>query len=161
MAFCANCGATLSEGTRFCAQCGQAAGAAPASPAAAPAPPGAASAGAAPGAAPAGVAAAGLPQNIAAGLTYVLGFITGVVFLVLEPYSRDSLIRFHAFQSIFYSIAAIIISTVVGAIPFIGLFLWYPVWLALTAGWVALLVMAFTGKKWKLPVIGDWAEKQA
>ncbi len=151
MAFCANCGTQLGEETHFCPKCGQAAGSS-AGGSATPI------TGTAPAASPA--PAAGLPRNVAAALCYVLGFVSGVVFLILEPYDRDPLIRFHALQSIFFSIAAIIISTVIGAIPFLGIFLWYPVWLCLVGVWVALLFMAFTEKKWKLPVIGDWADRQ-
>jgi len=101
-----------------------------------------------------------LPRNVAAGLCYVFGFVTGIVFLVLEPYNRDPFVRFHAFQSIFFSIGAIVASTVIGIVPFVGILLWFPVWLGLVALWVVLLVQAFSDKKWKLPVIGDFAERQ-
>jgi len=86
MAFCASCGAPV-EG-KFCAKCGAPMGAA--------VPP--------PGAAP-GVAAAGMTDNAASALCYVLGLITGILFLVLAPYNQNKTIRFHAFQSIFLSIA--------------------------------------------------------
>jgi len=179
MAFCANCGASLSESARFCAQCGCSTDAVAASPTPAPAP--------GPAQAPDGGAAAvprprepsppawpstgqagglvpgapGLPPNVASALCYLFWLVSGVLFLVLEPYDRDPQVRFHAFQSIFFSIATILISAVVGMLPLIGWLLWYPVWLALLVVWVMLLIQAFSGKRWKLPVIGDWAERQA
>src|ERR1043166_5446363 len=51
-----------------------------------------------------------MASNVAGMLTYVLGFITGIIFLVLEPYKNDSFVRFHAFQSILYSAVAIAFS---------------------------------------------------
>src|SRR5665213_1562667 len=131
MAFCSNCG-TETQG-RFCAKCGSpvGAGAAPAAsapppppppqqsyvppqPQAAPPPPppgyqqpGYQQPGYAPQ--PAGVQASGLTDNMACALCYVLGLLTGVLFLVLAPYNQNRLIRFHAFQSIFLHIASIVI----------------------------------------------------
>ncbi len=153
MAFCGNCGATLSDDTRFCAKCGQPVQSA--APGAPPTPPPAYQSAGTPAA-----TSTGMTRNVAGGLCYVFGFITGIVFLVLEPYNRDPFVRFHAFQSIFFSIAAIVASTVIGMVPFIGILLWFPVWLAVMALWVVLLVQAFSDKKWKLPIIGDLAEKQ-
>lgn len=123
--------------------------------------------------APPGAAAAGMTDNLAGLLCYVLGFITGVLFLVLEPYNRNRFIRFHAFQSIFFNVAMIafwIVFSIIGgillaALPFSMWWLWHMVglvvWLAFMAIWVLLLVKAYQGQRWKLPVIGDLAEKQA
>src|SRR5690242_13181818 len=92
MAFCGSCGAPM-EG-RFCAKCGAMAGsAAPAS--------GPSLAGPGAGAQPAAAPAAGIGENGASALCYVLGFITGIIFLVLDPYNKNRNVRFHAFQSIF------------------------------------------------------------
>ena len=55
------------------------------------------------------VSAAGLPENTAAALCYLLGLVTGIIFLVLEPYNKNKLIRFHAFQSIFLHVCVIIV----------------------------------------------------
>src|SRR5690242_13770261 len=97
MAFCAKCGTQLGEGVAFCPSCGTPAGVVPSSST----PP--------PGAQP-------MPSNVAALLTYLAGFITGIIFLVIEPYKNDRFVRFHAFQSIFFSIAYIVISAVWGVI---------------------------------------------
>src|ERR1700691_2864035 len=99
MAFCANCGAAVDG--RFCQQCGTPA----AVPGAGPAP----AAGVdPPGAQPLPLQVATpvtMNDNLAGALCYLLGFITGILFLVLAPYNQNRLIRFHAFQSIFLNIA--------------------------------------------------------
>ncbi len=63
----------------------------------------------------------GLQENVAAALCYALGFITGILFLVLEPYNKNRNIRFHAFQSIFLSVFFAIVHY---AIFFIGMASW-------------------------------------
>ena len=68
--------------------------------------------------------------------------------------------RFHAFQSIFFNIAGIVLSIAVAVIPFVGWMLSPLLALALMAVWIVLMVQAYQGNKWKLPVIGDIAEKQ-
>lgn len=166
MAFCPNCGANV-EG-RFCAKCGTAV-----APAGSPG--GAAPAGgdyardAAPAAQYAGGSAAGMTDNVAGALCYVLGLITGIVFLVLAPYNQNKFVRFHAFQAIFFHIAFIgiwIVETIIGmmlpwslsvVISMIGLV----IALGGLALWVWVIVKAYQGERFKLPVIGDLAEKQA
>jgi uncharacterized membrane protein len=146
MAFCPSCGAAV-EG-RYCAKCGTAVD--PAAPPAASVPV---------------VTAAGLPENTAAALCYLLGLITGIIFLVLEPYSKNKLIRFHAFQSIFLSVAAIIVSFLLGillvALPFGFFWIFWLVRLAFFIVWLYMLLQTYQGKKVVLPVIGDLAAKQA
>lgn len=143
MAFCPSCGAAV-EG-RYCPKCGAAVD--PAAPAAAPVPV---------------VAAAGLPENTAAALCYVLGLITGIIFLVLEPYNKNKLIRFHAFQSIFMHVAVIIVWVAFRTVLPWGM--WWLVTLidlAFFILWIFMLIQTFQGKKIVLPVIGDLAGKQA
>jgi len=50
-----------------------------------------------------------MADNLAAALCYVLGLLTGILFLVLEPYNKNKLIRFHAFQSIFLNLALVVV----------------------------------------------------
>ena len=88
MAFCAKCGAQMADGTTFCGACGAPAGGAPV--------------GAAPTGAPS-AASTGLTSNMAGALAYFT-FIPAIVFLVVDPYKNDRFIRFHSFQSIFYSV---------------------------------------------------------
>src|SRR5579863_5438287 len=111
MAFCSNCGAEVQG--KFCAKCGTPVSAAAAPPSSGPppeppgastaAPPPPASAPLPPPAAP--PQAAGLDENMACALCYLLGLLTGILFLVLEPYNKNRLIRFHAFQAIFFNVA--------------------------------------------------------
>ena len=148
MAFCASCGAPV-EG-KFCAKCGTPMGAAVPPPSAAP-----------------GVAAAGMTDNAASALCYVLGLITGILFLVLAPYNQNKTIRFHAFQSIFMSVACIVFSMVFNMIIFSGLhmfsllFLSPLISLAFFILWIYMIITAYQGKKVVLPVIGPIAQGQA
>jgi uncharacterized membrane protein len=151
MAFCPNCGNQVDG--RFCAKCGTAVDAAAAGSAAPPA------------GAPATTQAAGLTDNVASALCYALGFITGILFLVLEPYSRNRKIRFHAFQSIFLNVACIVIwyvwifiSMASGALL---LFMSPLVSLALFILWLFMMFKAYQDQKVVLPIIGPLAEKQA
>lgn len=101
----------------------------------------------------------GMSENLAALLSYVLGFITGIIFFVIEKQSR--FVKFHAMQSILVSAALMVLSFVLGFIPFIGwiaLILLGPVSFVL---WVLLMVKAYKYVWFKLPVVGDIAEKQA
>jgi len=143
MPFCSNCGAAV-EG-RYCPQCGTAMDGG--APAGGPPPP----------VAPAG----GLPENTAAALCYLLGLITGIIFLVLEPYSKNKLIRFHAFQSIFLNLAWIVIGWIVGLAFTFAWRLSLLVEMAFLVLWVYMMIQTYQGKKVMLPVIGDLAAKQA
>ncbi|MGE5111597.1 MAG: DUF4870 domain-containing protein [Acidobacteriaceae bacterium] len=146
--FCSACGAEVADNAAFCAKCGKSTGVgAPATSAG----------GAATGAAPA--SAAGLQDNVAGLLSYFL--IPAIIFLVMEPYNRNRFIRFHAFQGIFYAIAWFVAGVIAGFLPILNLLLIPLVGLAFLIGWVILAVKAFQGQKFKLPVIGELAEKQA
>jgi uncharacterized membrane protein len=151
MALCPNCGSNV-EG-RFCAKCG--------TPVAEQGP------GATP---PIGAGAGtGLDNNVASALCYLVGFITGILFLVLEPYSRNREIRFHAFQSIFFNIAvvglSILLTIITMILPwFMGAMislLSIVLWLGILGVWIYLMVKAYSGQKVVLPIIGPLAEKQA
>jgi uncharacterized membrane protein len=157
MAFCPSCGAQV-EG-KFCAKCGSAVTAAP--PVVPNPPP------------PTQISASGLDQNVASALCYLLGVLTGILFLVIEPYNKNKTIRFHAFQSIFAWLAAVAIYIVVGifAAMLVGLssmgtfsityLLYRVVELGVVVVWVMLMYKAYNNEKWVLPVIGPLAEKQA
>jgi len=118
------------------------------------------------------VTAAGLQDNLAGALCYVLGFITGILFLVLEPYNRKPFIRFHAFQSIIFSAAwialSIAISIMFGIVGIAMGFMWpLLILLRLVIGlggfvlWLFLMFKAYNGERYQLPIIGPMAEKQA
>ncbi|MEK3884271.1 DUF4870 domain-containing protein [Paenibacillus sp. PL2-23] len=100
----------------------------------------------------------GLDPKVAGLLCYLFGFITGIVFLMLEKKSR--FVKFHALQSIVISVVLIVASLILGSLPLIG-------WLfALILSplsfllWIALMLLALQGRMYKLPLIGDWIEKQ-
>jgi uncharacterized membrane protein len=148
MPFCSSCGAELQG--KYCARCGALGGG--------PAP-------------AASFNAAGLQENIAGALCYSLGVLTGILFLVLEPYSKNRTIRFHAFQAIFAWIAVVAVSIVLQIIthsfmlvPFVGWVISACLWTAFGVGvfilWLLLMYKAYNNEKWVLPIIGPLAEKQ-
>jgi uncharacterized membrane protein len=101
----------------------------------------------------------GLDPNLAGLLCYLLGLITGIVFLVIEKESR--FVRFHAYQSLAVFGALFVVSVVAVSLKKIGTLigiLLAPVGLIL---WVLLMVKAYQGERYKLPVAGDWAEEQS
>jgi uncharacterized membrane protein len=169
MAFCANCGTAVVEGTAFCAGCGKPVGAAPQVVAVA-APVGAGVA-AQPAVVTAQPASSGLTSNVAAALAYILGFITGILFLVLEPYKQNRFVRFHAIQSILYSAAGIVfrigwsilVSALIDVTGWAGLVL-VPVGLAISFGlfcfWLFLMYQAYSNREFRIPVIGAIAARQ-
>jgi uncharacterized membrane protein len=152
MAFCGSCGAPV-EG-KFCAKCG--------TPLDAAVPP----AGNVPPGPQPGPAATGMSDNGASALCYVLGLITGILFLVLAPYNQNKTIRFHAFQSIFLNIAWIAFWMVFN-ILFAALHMWSLMFLSPLIGlvffilWIYMIISAYQGKTVVLPVIGPIAQGQA
>jgi uncharacterized membrane protein len=101
----------------------------------------------------------GLDENIAGLLCYVLGWITGIIFLIIEP--GNKFVRFHAVQSIIVFGIYTVITAILGWIPFVGGFF---VWALSTIAfilWVVLMVKAYQGVIYKLPKAGDIAERFA
>ncbi len=155
MPFCQNCG-TAAEGLN-CPKCGA---------------PLAAAAGA--GAAPPAAAASGegLADNIVGLLCYLVGVICPILFLVLEPYNKKKFVKFHAFQSLFLTaawiglcIALTILAMIITHIPILGAIIMLLLWVVIGFGgfalWIMLLVKAYQGQMWQLPVIGPLADKQS
>lgn len=151
MSFCQSCGAAFADGATFCPNCSG-------RPPAANAPP---------------VVNAGLQANTAGALAYLAGLVTGILFLVIDPYKSDRFVRFHAFQSIFFNVAWValwiawtMVGLILGAVTK-GLFfiLQVPIDLLLMVGgfalWAFLMYSAYQGKMTKLPLIGALAAKQA
>jgi len=142
MAFCNMCGAQIADGTTTCAACSGRAASAPAS------------------------TASGLTDNVAGLLAYVT-IIPAIIFLVVEPYNKSRFIRFHSFQCIFLCIALVALHigvSVLAVVPFL-LLITFPLHALISLGafilWIILLIKANQGLMYKLPVIGDLAEKQA
>jgi uncharacterized membrane protein len=104
----------------------------------------------------------GLEENIAGLLCYVLGWITGIVFLVLEKDSK--FVRFHAMQSIATFLPLMVIAWVINLIfmwiPFISWAISTLIWILVLILWLILMFKAYQGEMYKLPIVGDFAEKQ-
>ena len=100
----------------------------------------------------------GLDQNLAGALAYLLGVVTGALFLLIEPENRY--VRFHAFQSIFTFVVVAVLFLMVMGLPVVGWLLVAPFVVAVTALWAFLMFKAVTGQRYKLPFVGDWAEAQ-
>lgn len=151
MAFCSSCGAEVS-GAAFCPKCGASQNAAVA-PAAAAAP-----------------ATAGMDENVAGLLCYIFGWITGLIFLLID---KRPFVKFHAAQSIAFNIvffgvwvvfwiASMTITVITAAlhfpIGFLSFFLAPVIWIAFIVTWIFLMYKAYNHEKFKLPIIGNLVE---
>jgi uncharacterized membrane protein len=111
---------------------------------------------------------AGAPPNyrVIAALSYLLGVVTGVIFLYVEPYSQDEFVRFHARQSIIFSIAWFAVQIIVGVfiavmphpISRLLYFLLSIFNIATAVFWVILMYKAYMGERYRIPELADWAE---
>ncbi|MFO8101745.1 MAG: DUF4870 domain-containing protein [Dehalococcoidia bacterium] len=140
--FCSKCGAENEEGTQFCKECG----------------------------APLGsdrpVASGStttMDPKIAGLLCYLVGWITGLIFILIEK--ENDFVRFHAMQSIVvfgvFTILQIILS-ILGLIPYIWiLFYIISILLGIAAFvlWIFLMVKAYQGERYRVPYAADFAEK--
>jgi uncharacterized membrane protein len=102
--------------------------------------------------------ALGLDEKLEGALCYVLGWVTGLIFLLLEK--DNKFVRFHAMQSMAVFLGLFVVSWVLWMIPIIG---WTIAGLLSVASfilWLVLMIKAYQGEKFKLPVVGDFAEQQ-
>jgi len=142
MAFCNLCGAQIADGTTTCVACSSR-------------PP-----------APVAASGAGMADNVAGMLAYVT-IIPAIIFLVIEPYNKSRFVRFHSFQSVFLFVGAFALHVALSIIAVVPLmiFLTAPLHMLVFLGTIVLAVVlaikANSGQMYKLPVIGDLAEKQA
>jgi len=146
MAFCNMCGAQIADGTTTCSVCAGRVATAPASTTTA--------------------TAGGMTDNVAGMLAYIT-IIPAIIFLVMEPYNKNRFIRFHSFQSVFFFVAVLAIHialSIISVVPFM-IFLTFPLHMLVFLGTIVMVVVlavkANSGQMYKLPVIGDLAEKQA
>lgn len=103
-------------------------------------------------------------ERVMAALCYAFGIVSGVIFLNLDPHRKSPLIRFHAWQSIFFCLAWFAFSGMAGAFNLGFIYGWFLapfMGLAAFVLWVLLIVKAYNGEKFELPVISELAEKQA
>lgn len=101
----------------------------------------------------------GIDENIEALLSYVLGWVTGIVFLALER--ENKFVRFHAAQSLAAFLPLFVAMIILGVIPFIGWVISLIISLLTLLLWLFLMFKAFKGEKYKLPLVGDFAERQS
>ena len=155
MALCGKCGAELPEGAAFCRSCG------------------ARTARALKDCLTSKPQGASLSPNMAGLLAYALLFITAILFLTLEPYKNDKFVRFHAFQAIFFSVAAfglwVVLSVLSSALGLVlsglmGLFLALIgslIPLSLMLYWIFLMHKAYHNERYMIPLVGRLAAKRA
>ena len=109
-----------------------------------------------------------LPETVAGALAYFL--LPAIVFLLVEPYNKSRFVRFHSFQCLGVCLAGLVIGAMLRAagfalffIPALGRLLFLlvsmVVSLAFFAVWVVLIVKALQGEMFKLPLVGDFAER--
>lgn len=155
MAFCKSCGADIGA-ANFCPKCGANQGAA-------------APAGGAPAA---DYPTAGIDENVAGLLCYLFGWISGLIFLLID---KRPFVRFHGAQSIAFNVAicplwiaylilSFIITSLTAAmhVPILGMLGWAlipVVWLVILGTWIFLMYKAYSREKYKLPILGDFVEK--
>ena len=101
----------------------------------------------------------GLNENVAGLLCYVLGWVSGLVFILIER--ENKVVRFHAIQSIVVFGALTLASLILGWIPVIGAVLAWIIWVVGIILWIVLMIKAYQGVKYKLPWAGDFAEKKS
>jgi uncharacterized membrane protein len=120
--------------------------------------------------APATVGTTGfVKENFAGALAYVTA-IPALIFLSVKQFKRNQFVRFHSFQSIFLTLAVIVTAVALrflflglALIPRVGYLLgWVLVFLTVLGGfllWLVLIVKALQGERFKLPMLGEFAER--
>ncbi len=176
---CPVCNTEVSPQQSFCTHCGAplAAAAAPAPQSAPPpppvyTPPAAYAAPPPSGAIPPPIAGSSGLSDTAAGAIAYITIIPAIIFLIIEPYNRNPFVRFHSIQclglavvSFALQISVSIIGMIVHVIPIMGAvltgILHLVVFACIVIAWLMCIIKASQGQWFKLPVIGDFAEKQA
>ena len=100
----------------------------------------------------------GISENVEGLLAYLLGWITGIIFLLLEK--DNKFVRFHAMQSIAVFVPIMILDWIVSFLPGIGGFLVWALGIISFVLWIYLMIKAYQGERYKVPYAGEWAEKQ-
>jgi uncharacterized membrane protein len=161
MAFCGKCGSSISDGVAFCPHCGAPIAAAAAPPAqewvTTPSSPAAAAV----------APASGLQENVAGLLCYLVGWITGLIFLLID---KRPFVRFHAAQSIVVfgglNILRIVLTFGLFGPHYYGLFsIWSLISMLLSLitliAWIVLMIFAYQGKRFEVPIAGGIAKSIA
>jgi len=104
-----------------------------------------------------GKSSTGLNENVAGLLCYVLGWISGLVFVLLEQESK--FVRFHAMQSIYVFGTLMVAAIIIGWIPIIGWVISMLIGVVAFVLWVVLMIKAYQGVQFKIKWAGDYAER--
>ena len=105
-----------------------------------------------------GKTSTGLQPNVAGLLSYLVGWVTGIVFLIIEK--DNQFVRFHAIQSIIVFGALTVAAIVFGFIPIVGLVLNIIIGIGGFILWIVLMMKAYQNQTYKLPIAGNIAEQQ-
>ena len=101
-----------------------------------------------------GKSSTGLEENVAGFFCYLLGFITGIVFLVVEK--ESSFVKFHARQSTITFLGLFVVLLIIGWVPLLGIL----IFIFSLILWLILMVKALRGEKYMLPIVGKMAEEK-
>src|ERR1700678_436659 len=152
MPHCTKCGTMVGEGVAFCPNCG--------------APQAAATSGGVM-ASPAGSGTSGMDENVAGLLCYILGWVTGLIFFLID---KRPFVRFHAAQSIGLSIALFAVYLIIGVLftmlhfmsmGFLALAIYPLLALLVFIVWIFMMYKAYQHEKFMLPIIGPIAANMA
>jgi uncharacterized membrane protein len=103
-------------------------------------------------------AGSGMSENVSSGLSYVLTWLTGLIFFLVDKRPE---VRFHAMQSIAFGLLWTLVAVVGPRMPFPIDVLLGLLWVVFFVTWIILMIQGFQGRHFKLPVLGDFAEQQA
>jgi uncharacterized membrane protein len=106
-----------------------------------------------------GKSSTGMQPNLAALLSYVAGIITGIIFILIEKESKY--VRFHAMQSILTFGIFMVLNVILSLVPAVGISLMPVLGLVQLIVWIILMIKSYKGEKFKLPIIGEIAEKNS
>ena len=106
-----------------------------------------------------GKTSTGIQANVSGLLCYALGFVTGIIFYLIEK--ENKFVRFHAMQSLITFGGTAVLQIILMSIPVLGWMLAPLVSLASLILWIVLMIKAYQGETFKLPLIGDLAEKNS
>ena len=97
-------------------------------------------------------------ENLLAAASYLLGFVTGIIILLVEK--QNKFVRFHAMQSTILFGGIFVVNIVLGFIPILGWLVGLLLSFAAFILWIVLMWKSFQGEMYKVPYVGDLAEKQ-
>ena len=106
-----------------------------------------------------GKTSTGIEANVEALLSYLLGFITGIIFFLIEK--ENKFVRFHALQSIVVFGSLFVVGLVLPFVLVVGQVLFLLLWVVQVVLWIILMIKAYQGERFKLPIAGDIAEKNS